>query len=520
MSGLLQAVLIIITLVVGGFAGFVLAKIAERKRFLEVEEEARKKELEIKKQMQAAEKELDLKIRDKELKMKAAVEKETDVVRNRLKNKEESLRHRLDVSDKKCDFLDQKEVEITGRERTLIVREKALVQQEKTYNALVEEWYAKTEKISGLSAQEAKKQLMDSMISEARHESAKMVRQLEEEAREKAEAEAVKIIALSTQRLATDYISEHSISVVDLPTEEMKGRIIGREGRNIRALEAATGVDFIVDDTPEAVILSAHNPVRRAVARQTLQVLMADGRIHPRRIEEVVQKCEAEIQKEIQKAGEQATFDVGVHGIHPELVKLIGRLKYRTSYSQNQLDHAIEVAFICGIMAGELKMNVKLARRTGLLHDIGKAVDHDQEGSHALIGMELARKYNEHPDVVHAIGSHHEDIKIESPLDIITQVADALSGARPGARREMYESYINRLNDLEGIAKSFAGVEKTFAIQAGREIRVIVESDKINDDESVVIARDIAKKIETEMTYPGQIRVMVIREHRAVEYAK
>jgi ribonucrease Y len=519
-ESLVKAVLIIVTLIVGGFAGFVFAKIAERKRFLEVEEDARKKEIEVKKQMQAAEKELELTIRDKELKMKQVVEHETDLIRNRLNNREESLRHRIDVSDKKTDILDHKEVEITGRERTLIVREKALVQQEKTYNALVDEWYIKTEKLSGLSAQEAKKQLMDSMISEARHESAKMVRQLEEEAREKGDAEAIKIIALSTQRLATDYIAEHSISVVNLPNEEMKGRIIGREGRNIRALEAATGVDFIVDDTPEAVILSAHNPVRRAVARHTLQILMADGRIHPRRIEEVVGKCEVEIQKEMQKAGEQATFDVGVHGIHPDLVKLIGRLKYRTSYSQNQLDHVIEVAFICGIMAGELGMNVKLARRTGLLHDIGKAVDHDQEGSHAVIGMELARKYNEHPDVVHAIGAHHEDIRMESPLDIITQVADALSGARPGARREMYESYINRLNDLEAIAMGFDGVEKTFAIQAGREIRVIVESDKVNDDDSAVVAREIAKKIETDMTYPGQIRVMVIREHRAIEYAK
>ncbi|MCL4234228.1 MAG: ribonuclease Y, partial [Deltaproteobacteria bacterium] len=293
-----------------------------------------------------------------------------------------------------------------------------------------------------------------------------------------------------------------------------------REGRNIRALEAATGIDFIVDDTPEAVILSGHNPVRRAVASRVLQQLIQDGRIHPGRIEEIVQKVEQEIEKEMAQAGEQATFDVGVHGMHPDLIKLLGRLRYRTSYSQNQLSHAVEVAFINGIMAAELGLNVKIARRAGLLHDIDKAVDHEVEGSHALIGMELARKYNEHPDVCHAIGAHHEDIKMESALDVITQVADALSGARPGARREMFESYIKRLNDLEGIAQSFEGVEKTFAIQAGREIRVMVEAEKVDDDGSLVLSKDIARKIEQEMTYPGQIRVVVIRESRAVEYAR
>lgn len=518
--GSVTALLILVALALGAGVGFYLATTSAKKKIAELEGFTRRNEEETRKRIETTEKELDLKIRDRDLKMKTAFEAESDVVRKRLKGQEDRLHHKSEVLNRKGDVLDKQEMDVTGRERVLIVREKALVQEEKKYSALVQEWSAKVEKTAGLSTQEAKRQLMDSMVSEARHESARQIHQLEEEARETAEKNARKIIALATQRLATDYVNENSVSVVHLPNDEMKGRIIGREGRNIRALEAATGVDFIVDDTPEAVILSAHNPIRRAVARQTLITLMADGRIHPGRIEETVKKCRTEIEKEMQKAGEQATFDVGVHGIHPELIKIIGRLKYRSSYSQNQLDHAIEVAFICGMMAAELGLNVKLARRTGLLHDIGKAVDHEVEGSHALIGMELARKYSEHEDVCHAIGAHHEDIKMESPLDIITQVADALSGARPGVRREMYQTYINRLKDLEGIAMSFDGVDKTFAIQAGREIRVMVETDQVNDDESVILSRDIARKIEDELTYPGQIRVVVIREQRAVEYAR
>ncbi|MBZ0270445.1 ribonuclease Y [bacterium] len=511
---------IVVALGGGGAAGYYLARTAGARRVRELELLAEQTSKESESRQKTLTKDFELRLKDEQLRLKSAFENEAQASRDRLKHQEQRVRQKSEIADRKAETVDKKEVEVGQRERTLIVRERALVQQEKKYQALVDEWMSKVERASGFTAGEAKKQLIDTMLSEAKHEAAKTIREIEEETRENSEKSAKKIIALATQRLAVEYNNEASVSVVHLPSEDMKGRIIGREGRNIRALEAATGVDFIVDDTPEAVILSAHNPVRRAVARLSLQTLIQDGRIHPGRIEEVVRKCESDIEKEIWQAGEQATFDVGVHGIHPELIKLLGRLKFRTSYSQNQLSHAIEVSFIASIMAAELGVNQKLAKRAGLLHDIGKAVDHDVEGSHALIGMDLVKKYNEHPDVCHAVGAHHEDIKMESTLDIITQVADALSGARPGARREMFESYIKRLTDLERIASSFTGVEKTFAIQAGREIRVIVESDKITDDDSVVLSKDIAKKIEEEMVYPGQIRVVVIRESRAVDYAR
>jgi ribonuclease Y len=325
---------------------------------------------------------------------------------------------------------------------------------------------------------------------------------------------------VAIQRYAGEYVSEKTVSVVNLPNEEMKGRIIGREGRNIRALEAATGVDLIIDDTPEAVILSGFNPIRREIARISLERLVSDGRIHPARIEEIVQKVEQEMETGIREAGEQATFDLGVHGIHPELIKLLGRLKYRTSYAQNVYQHSLEVAFLCGIMASELGLNVKQAKRAGLLHDIGKAVDHEVEGSHAKIGAELAKKYGEAPAVVHSIAAHHEEEKQDFILDHLVEAADALSGARPGARREMLETYVKRLEDLERIAHSFPGVEKSYAIQAGREIRVMVQPDRVSDEDAVVLCRDIARRIEKEMTYPGQIKVMVIREMRSQEYAK
>jgi len=325
---------------------------------------------------------------------------------------------------------------------------------------------------------------------------------------------------LAISRYAGDYVAERTVSVVPLPSEEMKGRIIGREGRNIRALEAATGIDIIIDDTPEAVILSGFNAVRREVARLSLEQLIADGRIHPARIEEVVEKIGKELEVTMREAGEQVTFDVGVHGLHVELIKLLGRLKYRTSYGQNMLQHSVEVAFLCGIMADELGIDAKQARRAGMLHDIGKAVDHEVEGSHAIIGSDLAKKYGEAPEVVHAIAAHHEDVKPESVLDVLVQSADALSGARPGARKEMLETYVKRLEDLEKIANSFAGVEKSYAIQAGRDLRIIVDSGDVSDAAATLMSRDIAKNIEKELTYPGQIRVTVIRETRAVEYAK
>ncbi|MDH4008226.1 MAG: ribonuclease Y, partial [Desulfuromonadales bacterium] len=362
--------------------------------------------------------------------------------------------------------------------------------------------------------------LIIAMESEARHDAAKLIRQIEDEAKENADKKAKKILSLTIQRYAGDYVAEKTINSVALPSDEMKGRIIGREGRNIRAIEAATGIDLIIDDTPEAVIISGFNPVRREVARLSLERLITDGRIHPSRIEEVVKKAEQEVDGTIREAGEQATFDVGVHGIHPEIVKLVGRLRYRTSYGQNVLQHSLEVSFLCGIMAAELGIDIKQAKRAGLLHDIGKAVDHEIEGSHAVIGGDLARKYGESAEIVHAIAAHHEDEKPDTILAVLVQAADALSGARPGARREMLETYVKRLDDLERIGTSFNGVTSCYAIQAGREIRVMVSSEVVSDDQSHVLAKDIARKIEDEMTYPGQIRVNVIRETRATDYAK
>lgn len=375
-------------------------------------------------------------------------------------------------------------------------------------------------RIAGISQEEAKKMLMDSMESEARMEAAKRLARIENEMKIEADRKGKNIIALAISRYAGDYVADKTVSMVPLPNDEMKGRIIGREGRNIRAIEAATGIDIIIDDTPEAVILSGFNPVRREVARLALLQLINDGRIHPGRIEEVVAKVTNELEVTMREAGEQATFDVGAHGVHLELIKLLGRLRYRTSYGQNVLQHSLEVAFLCGIMAAELGLDVKVAKRAGLLHDIGKAVDHEVEGSHAIIGRDLAKKYGEADDIVYAIGAHHEDQPPQSVLDVLVQSADALSGARPGARKEMLQSYVKRLEDLENIANSCQGVEKSYAIQAGRDLRIIVDASKINDDQAILMSQDIARSVEEKLTYPGQIRVTVIRETRAVEYAK
>jgi ribonuclease Y len=358
------------------------------------------------------------------------------------------------------------------------------------------------------------------MDEEARHEAAKRIRVIEEQAKEEADRKAKKIVTLAIERLAGDFVAERTVSVVQLPSNDLKGRIIGREGRNIRALEAATGIDLIVDDTPESVVISGHNPIRREIARLSLEKLISDGRIHPGRIEEVARKSEQEIDETIREAGQKAIFDVGVHGVHPELIKLLGRLRFRYSYAQNVLLHSIEAAFICGTMAAELGLNEKQARRAALLHDIGKAVDHEVEGSHAIIGAELARRYGESPKIVNAIAAHHEEVKAETILAPLVDASDALSGARPGARREMLETYVRRLEELERISNSFQGVEKSYAVQAGREIRIMVQSETISDEEASRMAREVARKIEGEMTYPGQIKVTVIREVRSVDYAK
>ena len=502
------------------FGGSFLQKRLSQQTTRDSQKDADKLMAESKKKIRAMEKDAELRVKEQELQSKIVFEKEIKERNQELTNLEKRFSQKEENLEKKITLVDTKEVDVNQRERNLIVREKTAESLENKRSELVNECLNKLENLAGMSTQEAKKQLLESMESEAKHEAAKMIKQVIDEASSKADKEAKKIIALSIQRLASDFVSERTVSTVILPNDDMKGRIIGREGRNIRALEAVTGVDFIVDDTPEAVILSAHNPVRREIARITLERLIADGRIHPGRIEELVVKVEEEVEKSIQQTGEQATFDVGVHGIHPEVIKLLGRLKFRTSFAQNVLAHSLEVAYISGIIAAELGQNIKLAKRAGLLHDIGKAVDHELEGSHANLGMELLRKYGESQKIIHAVGAHHDELDEHTILSIIVQAADALSGARPGARREMLETYIRRLDDLERIAKSHEGIEQSYAIQAGREIRIIVETSQVSDEDALVLSRDIAKQIENEMTYPGQIRVTVIREMRAVEYAK
>ena len=464
-------------------------------------------------------KEAKLEAKDKLFKMKSDFEAETKETLAELKNKEIRLIQKEENIDRKTDQFEKKEEEVSHKEKDLIQREEDLSVKEKKYNALLNEQKMQLEKISGLTADQAKELLIRAMENEARYEGAKLIKKIENETKEAADKKAKKIIATAIQRYAGDYVAERTVSVVQLPNDEMKGRIIGREGRNIRALEAATGIDLIIDDTPEAVILSGFNPVRREIARAALTLLISDGRIHPARIEDVVKKVGQEVDQAIKEAGEQAAFDLGVHGIHPELIKYIGRLKFRTSYAQNVLQHSIEVGFLSGIMASELGLNQKLAKRMGLLHDIGKAIDHEVEGPHALIGSKLAKKFNENAKVVHAIAAHHEDVPPNSVYALLVQSADSLSGARPGARKELLENYIKRLEDLENIATSFNGVSNSYAIQAGREVRVIVESNMISDEESILLSKDIVKKIEESLTFPGQIKVTVIRETRAVEYA-
>jgi len=465
-------------------------------------------------------KEAELQAKDFLLKAKSEFEKESRERREELQRMEKRLEQKEENIDKKMRLIEGKEHDLASREKALDLKLKNITRREHEVKGLEDERKRQLERLAGMTAEEAKKQLIESIENEARHDSAKRIKQIEDETKEKAEDKARDIICTAIQRYAGEYVSERTVTVVALPNDDMKGRIIGREGRNIRALEAATGIDLIIDDTPEAVILSGFNPVRREVARLALEKLITDGRIHPARIEEIVAKAEKEVERSIKEAGEQATFDVGIHGLQPEVVRLLGSLKYRSSYAQNVLEHSIEVAHLAGVMASELGLNTKQAKRAGLLHDIGKAVDHEVEGSHAIIGANLAKKYRESPKIVNAIAAHHDEEPKQSLVAVLVQAADALSGARPGARREMLESYVKRLEDLEKIAKSFDGVEKSFAIQAGREIRVMVANKRVNDEEAMVLARDMAKKIEEQMTYPGQIRVTVIRETRAVEYAK
>ncbi len=475
---------------------------------------------EAKKDATAIKKEAELHAKDSVLKERAELEKEVRETRRELQNQERRLISKEEGIDKRVDSLDKLQNELGKRDQSLKARERNVEEKVVEYERHVDEARKQLEQVAGLTRDEAKRSLIDQMLEEAKLESAKRIRVVEEGAKEEAVRRSQKIVALAIERLAGDFVAERSVTVFPLPNDELKGKIIGREGRNIRALEAATGIDLIVDDTPETVVISGHNPIRREIARLSLEKLVSDGRIHPGRIEEVVRKSEQEIEEAIREAGQKAIFDVGVAGVHPEIIKLLGRLKYRYSYAQNVLLHSIEAAFICGAMAAELGLNEKQARRAALLHDIGKAVDHEVEGSHAIIGAELARKYGESPKIVNAIAAHHEDVKAETILAPLVDAADALSGARPGARREMMETYTRRLEELERIVNEFKGVEKSYAVQAGREIRIMVQHDIVSDDEASRMAREVARKIENEMTYPGQVKVTVIREMRAVDYAK
>ncbi len=461
-----------------------------------------------------------LQAKEDALKLKQDADREIKSNWQELKEEQRRINRKSDEIQREGELLEERLGSLEQRQQKLAEQEAQVESRNRELGELVAAQFDKLESIAGITREEAKKELMDSMESEARMDCAKRLMRLENDMKLEADRKSKNILALAIARYAGDYVADRTVSVVPLPNEEMKGRIIGREGRNIRAIEVATGIDLIIDDTPEAVILSGFNPVRREIARQALEQLIADGRIHPARIEEVVKKVTEEIEASIREAGEQATFDVGTHGMHPELVNLIGRLKYRTSYGQNILQHSLEVAFLCGAMAAELGVDEKKAKRVGLLHDIGKAVDHEVEGSHAIIGRDLARKYGEAEEIVYAIGAHHGDQLPKSVLDVLVQSADALSGARPGARKEMLQSYVKRLEDLENIANSFPGVEKSYAIQAGRDLRIIVDSQKVHDEDTVLLSRDIARAVEAQLSYPGQIRITVIRETRSVEYAK
>lgn len=514
------ALLILAGTVIGGLVGFLARQYWLERRQGQLKEQATGILNDARKEAETIRKEAILQAKDTLFQMKADFERETKEAKKELQSLEKRVLQREENLDKKSEALDKRESTLGKREKQCLQQEKDLQDQHKQLEAVIEDHRRELENLSGISSQEAKEMLVRSIENEARHEAALTVKKIETEARETADRKAKDIISLAIQRYSGDYVAEKTVSVVSLPNEEMKGRIIGREGRNIRAIEAITGVDLIIDDTPEAVILSGFNPVRREVARVSLERLISDGRIHPARIEEIVEKVTAEVETSIREAGEQAAFDVGVHGIHPELVKFIGKLKYRTSYAQNVLQHSREVSFLCGIMAAELGLNEKHAKRAGLLHDIGKAIDHEMEGTHATIGADLARRYGESPTVIQAIAAHHEDIPAEDVLSVLVQAADALSGARPGARKELLETYVKRLEDLERIATSFTGVGKAYAIQAGRELRIIVESTAVNDADIVMLSRDVARRIENELTYPGQIKVTVIRETRSVEFAK
>ncbi|MCI0404735.1 MAG: ribonuclease Y [candidate division Zixibacteria bacterium] len=502
------------------FTGGILFRRLASQKVARAEECAKKIVAEAEKEAEMKKKEALLEAKDEWFKAKTNFEREITNRRSEQAKAEKKVEEREQSVERKADLVNKKERDLSNKEKVISARDKALETREQELEKLVSDQNRQLERISGMSSDEAKRQLMDNLVNQARAEAASTIKQIKEEAETTADREAKNIVISAIQRTAADHAVESTVSVVHIPSDDMKGRIIGREGRNIRTFETLTGVDVIVDDTPEAVILSGFDPVRREVAKMALEKLISDGRIHPARIEEVVAKSEKEMEVIIREAGEQACFDVGVHGIHPEILKLMGKLKFRTSYGQNVLEHSKEVAWLCGLMASQLGLDGTIAKRAGLLHDVGKAIDRETEGTHTQIGATVAAKYNEPAAVVNAIASHHQDVVQETPYSVLVQAADAVSGARPGARRESLENYIKRLEKLEEVADSFKGVAKAYAIQAGREIRIMVENEQVDDTGAVVLAADIAKKIQQELEYPGQIKVTVIRETRAIDYAK
>jgi ribonuclease Y len=517
---ILKQILMIVIPVVLLFLGYFLRKFLAEGKVRAAEKKAEEIVKSAVKEADARKKEVELEGKDLLYRIRSDFEEQTKERRQELQQLEKRLVQKEENLDRKVDILDKKEKDVATLAGTIEQKEKEVHLKDVELNKLLEEEKSKLQSISRLSADEAKNLLLKRMESDVRHEASVMIKNIEDEAKSTAEKKAKNIISLAIQRCAADHATETTVSVVSLPNDEMKGRIIGREGRNIRSFEMATGVDVVIDDTPGAVTLSGFDMVRREVARISLQRLITDGRIHPARIEEVVKKVKEEMEASIKEEGEKAAFDAGVHGLHAEIIRLLGKLKFRTSYGQNVLQHAKEVSFLMGVMASELGADFNLARRIGLLHDIGKAVDHEVEGSHDKIGANLAKKYGESHQVVHAIEAHHESAEPKTLYAVLTQAADAISASRPGARKETLESYIKRLDKLEGLANAFNGVQKSYAIQAGREIRVMVLPDKISDVETVGLAREITKKIEEELEYPGQIKVVIIRETRSIEYAK